>query len=102
MLMRHKSEVIVIGAGIVGLMSAYQLEKAGFPVTVFDAGPDPSLANYDRSKAGTTFRGGNARHISASETSPHATASRSGIIYKLTSQGGWLAKDPALLTPSEI
>jgi|GEM_PF-2747677 len=98
---RHKAEVIVIGSGIVGLMCAYQLEKAGFSVTVFDAGPDPTSGNYDRSKAGTTFRGGNARHISATETCPHATASRSGIIYKPTWQGGWLAKDPAFLTPSE-
>ncbi len=93
-------KVNVIGAGIIGLMSAYYLNESGFEVSVFDAGPDP-LINYDRNKAGTTFSGGDARHVSATETSPHASPAMAGKIYLGVEQGGWLAKDPSKLTDPE-
>ena len=36
-------KVIVLGAGIVGVTSAYQLAKAGHDVTVVDRQPGPAL-----------------------------------------------------------
>ena len=35
--------VIVLGAGIIGVTSAYQLAKAGHEVTVVDRQPGPAL-----------------------------------------------------------
>ncbi len=96
-----RTQVIVVGTGIVGLMSAFYLHEAGFKVTCVDAGPDPTNLHYDKRMAGTTFRSGNARHVTATETDPHATSSRAGLIYKPSGEGGWLAKDPTLLTDEE-
>lgn len=46
-------KVIVLGAGIVGVTSAYELAKAGHEVTVVDRQPGPALetsyANAGRS-----------------------------------------------------
>lgn len=93
-------KVTVVGAGIVGLLSAYYLNRSGLKVQVFDAGPNP-LIDYDRSKTGATFSGGNARHVSATETYPHASSSMNGKIYRGVNEGGWLAKNPNLLTTDE-
>lgn len=97
--MKNKSAVVV-GCGIVGLLSAYFLHRAGLKVSVIDAGPNP-LTNYDRAKAGATFSGADARHVSATETSPHASSSMHEQIYKGVREGGWLSKDPKLLTTEE-
>lgn len=92
---------IVIGAGVGGLFAVRELQKAGFTVDVFDAGPDPEDTLADPQLFGTTFRA-DARHISATETSPHATTSRAGLIHKSVSDGGWLAKDATQLSANEI
>lgn len=92
----------VVGAGIVGLLSAYYLNKVGFEVSVFDTGPNPLSNNdYDKDRTGATFSGGNARHVSATETSPHASPSMKGQIYISGDEGGWLAKDPNRLNLAE-
>jgi len=93
-------KVNVVGSGIVGLLSAYYLSQSGFKVSVFDAGPNP-LTDYNKDKAGATFSGGNARHVSATETSPHASLSMTGQIYISGNKGGWLAKDERNLTLAE-
>ncbi len=36
-------KVIVLGAGVIGVTSAYQLAKAGHEVTVIDRQPGPAL-----------------------------------------------------------
>lgn len=92
---------IVIGAGVGGLFAVRELQKAGFKVDVFDAGPDPEDTLADAQQFGTTFRA-DARHISATETSPHATTSRAGLIHKSVRDGGWLAKDPTQLSANEV
>lgn len=86
-----KETVNIIGGGIVGLMSAFYLNRAGFEVSVFDAGPNP-LNDYNLARAGATFSGGDARHVSATETVPHATSSMTGQIHKGIIDGGWDAK----------
>lgn len=93
-------KVNIVGSGIVGLLSAYYLSQAGFKISVFDSGPNP-LTDYNKDKAGATFSGGNARHVSATETSPHASSSMTRQIYIRGDKGGWLAKDVHNLTLAE-
>src|SRR3989344_7232912 len=101
MVAEKEKEITVIGAGIVGLIAAYYFNKAGLKGSVSDKGPDP-LTSYDRHKTGTTFSGGNARHVSATETTPHAASSMNGLIYRSPAEGGWLAKDKLALTDVEL
>lgn len=93
-------KVTVVGAGIVGLLSAYFLNKEGYRVFVYDKGPNP-LRNYNKDLSGATYSGGNARHVSATETSPHASPSMKGQIFVSCNKGGWLGKDEKLLTDEE-
>ena len=44
--MKTKSEIIVIGAGIVGLSSAYYLAKAGHSVIVLEKSDGSDAASY--------------------------------------------------------
>ena len=55
--------VIVLGAGIIGVTSAYQLAKAGHEVTVVDRQPGPALE--------TSFA--NAGEVCVRSTSPPST-----------------------------
>jgi D-amino-acid dehydrogenase len=66
--MKSKSEVVVIGGGIVGLSSAYYLAKAGFSVIVLEKSSDASACSY-----------GNAGFIAPSHFIP---LSAPGIISK--------------------
>lgn len=93
--------VIVVGTGIVGLMTAYKLNEAGFNVICVDFGPDPTNLHYDERMASTTYRSGNARHITSTETSSLASSSRRGLIYLSSSKGGWMSKNIKQLTPPE-
>jgi len=80
-----KNDVIVVGGGVIGLMSAYRLHKAGKSVMVLDQG---EITNN------TSF--GNAGLLSAFEKHPLATP---GIITKTISlmlQG----KSPMLMNPT--
>lgn len=96
-----QNNVIVVGTGAVGLMTAYYLNKAEFQVTCFDFGPDPTDLHYDERMSSTTYRSGNARHVTATETSSLASSSRKGLIYKTPFEGGWMSKDISQLTPPE-
>lgn len=42
----HKKDVVVIGGGIIGLMSAYYLSKKGAQVTVLDKGPKHQASSH--------------------------------------------------------
>lgn len=95
------TNVIVVGTGIVGLMTAYYLNKAGYEVRCYDFGPDPTNPHYDKRMSSTTYRSGNARHVTATETMSQALSSRKGLIYKPPSEGGWMSKDIKQLTLSE-
>ncbi|MBI3379650.1 FAD-binding oxidoreductase [Candidatus Gottesmanbacteria bacterium] len=96
-----KGDVIIVGTGIVGLMTAYYLNESGYKVTCYDFGPDPTNLHYDERMASTTYRSGNARHVTSTETSSLASSSRKGLIYKSPSVGGWMSKNIKQLTPSE-
>ncbi|MBN9489725.1 MAG: FAD-binding oxidoreductase [Alphaproteobacteria bacterium] len=75
------NQVVVVGAGIVGVSSAIYLRRAGFNVTVIDPLPSPGGASF-----------GNAGIISADTTLPIALP---GMLWKVP---GWLADPMGPLT----
>jgi D-amino-acid dehydrogenase len=66
-------EILVVGAGIIGLCSAYHLVKAGVKVTVVDSDPEGDKVSL-----------GNAGGIAVTEVLP---ASASGLLWRVP---GWL------------
>ncbi len=50
---------------------------------------------------GTTFAGTNGRHLSATETLPHASPARAGALTRPADSGGWQLRDPATLITAE-
>jgi D-amino-acid dehydrogenase len=68
-----KSHTVVVGAGIIGLATAYHLLKEGAQVTVIDRDPDGDKASF-----------GNAGAIAVTEMAP---ASMSGTVLRVL---GWM------------
>ncbi|WP_020572249.1 FAD-binding oxidoreductase [Parafrankia discariae] len=90
--------VVVVGGGIVGLTVALRLHEAGRRVVVLDAAP------ADRRRVdeqGTTFAGTNGRHLSTTETLPHADATRAGVLARTPADGGWRLRPPESLSAPE-
>ncbi|MEN9610377.1 MAG: hypothetical protein RLZZ628_1191 [Bacteroidota bacterium] len=64
--MKNFTSVVMVGAGIVNLMSAYRLCKQGFDVCIFDKAKNPFQDRQWRQQ-GATFGGENARMFSLTE-----------------------------------
>ncbi len=101
-----KRGVILVGAGIVNLISAWELVRAGYDLTIIDAAPDPrTRPNW--LLLGATHGGGNARMFSLTEADNYnekGSMIYSGmdcVLRQRISEGGWLARDPAELTEGE-
>jgi len=62
----NADSVIIIGAGIVNLVTAHELSAQGFDVTVLDAGPDPRSPRRWQDY-GCSRGGGNARMFTLTE-----------------------------------
>jgi glycine/D-amino acid oxidase-like deaminating enzyme len=71
---------VVIGTGIAGLMAAYELLRHGHQTTVIGLEDGASHAQH-------------CRHVSVTETVPHATAARTGILERPPEKEGWRLKD---------
>jgi D-amino-acid dehydrogenase len=69
-----KKDVIIIGAGVVGLMTAYSLQKAGRSVTVIDEGNISDCTSF-----------GNAGLLSAFDKTPLSNPDE----VKVTSSVNW-------------
>ncbi len=72
-----KQTVLMVGAGIVNLVVAYHLVKAGYRVSMLDAGPRMG-SSKDWMAYGCTFGGENARMFSMSETRHHLNKGYTG------------------------
>lgn len=87
-----RREVVLVGAGAVSLMTAWQLVREGFAVTVLDAGPDPRTLP-DWRQMGCTFSGYGARVFSLTEARQHhasAPAQAGNKAYRqAVDEGGW-------------
>ena len=88
------SSVVVIGAGIVNLVTSHALIKQGFDVTVADASPDPRLRR-DWRQYGCSRGGGNARMFSFTEAddyhdrNPDASPDSNNLFDKPPARLGW-------------
>jgi len=98
--------VIAVGAGIVNLVTAWELARAGYQLTIVDACPDPRT-KPDWRRLGTTHGGGNARMFSltgADNYNEEGSLIYSGmnlVFRKKISEGGWLTRAAQDLTSTE-
>ncbi len=91
--------IIIIGGGIVGLTIALSLHTAGRRnIQVLDAAP---ADRTDPSRQGTTYGGTDGRHLSLTETVPHADTSRRSVLARSPRAGGWQLRDPSTLDDRE-
>jgi glycine/D-amino acid oxidase-like deaminating enzyme len=71
------NSIILIGAGIVNLVTAHFLAERGFHATIVDAGPDPRLKRPWQ-EYGCTRGGGNARMFTLTEADDYHDRSTAG------------------------
>lgn len=102
----HQETVLLVGAGIVNLLTAELLASKGYTVRVVDAGPDPRACD-DWTRLGVTHGGGNARMFTFTEADSYNE--QGSAIYQdmryvcrnTTLEGGWAVKPPADLSGAE-
>ncbi|MDR6498170.1 D-amino-acid dehydrogenase [Burkholderia ambifaria] len=91
-------EILLVGAGIVNLVTALKLQLSGYRVRILDAAPEP---NYHTSweTQGCTFGGENARMFSFFETRNHFVNLAGHTVHRALTkpldQSGWLVGDYA-------
>lgn len=101
-------KVMLVGAGIVNLITAECLASNGYEVKIIDAGPDPrECCGKDWQKLGVTSSGGNARMFSFTEADNYNEKGSkiykdmSSIFRKTVLNGGWDVKDPIHFNAAE-
>lgn len=95
------TDVILIGAGIVNLTTAYELVQAGMSVTLYDRAPDPRKP-FDFREHGSTFGGSDARIFSLNEGRHHFPDGPRGAFHRSIPEGGWLALPANERAPSDL
>jgi len=85
--------VIIVGGGIVNLISAYYLSKSDYKVTILDASPDPRDSQH-WSRYGCTRGGENARMFALSEADNYndkivQDADANSLFRRTVSECGW-------------
>ncbi|MFJ3902442.1 FAD-dependent oxidoreductase [Streptomyces sp. NPDC090025] len=97
-------EAFVIGAGVVGLVTALQLADDGYRVTVVDRSPAPGTAPWQA--YGCTHGGDDARMFTFTEMDNYGNQDFHGEAPEWFRQPvekhGWLARDAATLTAREL
>lgn len=102
-----KETVLLVGAGIVNLITAEYLATRGFHVRLVDQAPDPRYCK-DWTRMGITNGGGNARMFTNTEADNYNEKGSKiyqdmqSIFRKTTRQGGWSVKQPADFTAAEL
>lgn len=91
-------KVLMIGLGVVNLVTAYKLATAGFEVSALDAGPDPRLERSWRSY-GCSRGGANARMFTLTEADDYhdRALGRQPVnaqFRRPVSRRGWMLCDP--------
>ncbi|MEV5411865.1 FAD-dependent oxidoreductase [Thermopolyspora sp. NPDC052614] len=95
--------VLMVGAGIVNLVTALALVHAGRRVTILDARPDPRVP-HPWTAYGCTVGGGNARMFTYTEADGYHLGDRldGGRLRRPVSQGGWRLGDFSRPAPDEV
>lgn len=98
--------VTLVGAGIVNLITALDLARHGYAVTVYDRAPDPrSGAHW--TAYGCTRGGGDGRMFTLTEADSYHNRSwrqdgtSNGLLERPISDHGWLVSKPGSLTEPE-
>ena len=102
-----KATVLLVGAGIVNLVTAELLATRGYQVRITDAGPDPRSCK-DWRRLGVTSGGGNARMYTCTEADNYNE--KGGEIYRnmrsifrrTARNGGWSVKAPKDFSAAEL
>ncbi|OHE97564.1 hypothetical protein CORC01_07179 [Colletotrichum orchidophilum] len=96
-----QTSVLVIGAGIMNLMTAQLLAKHGYKVRIVDQGPDPRACQLkDWTMLGVTSGGHNARMFTNTEADNYNEQDSEiyqdmqSIFRKTVRGGGWSVKSP--------
>ncbi|KAI2616099.1 nucleotide-binding domain-containing protein [Hypoxylon sp. NC1633] len=103
----RKTTVLLVGAGIMNLMTAELLAAHGYQVRVVDAGPDPRSCK-DWTRLGVTNGGGNARmftHTEADNCNERGSKiyqNMQPIFRRTVRDGGWSVKPPKDFTAAEL
>ncbi|KAK3675252.1 hypothetical protein LTR78_004762 [Recurvomyces mirabilis] len=102
----HGRKVLLVGAGILNLITAELLASKGFHVQIVDAGPDPRKCE-DWTRLGVTNGGGNARMFTSTEADNYNEKGSElyqnmRTIFRHTARnGGWSVKRPELFNAAE-
>lgn len=102
-----KTSVLLVGAGIMNLMTAELLTSRGYQVRVVDAGPDPQCCK-DWTRLGVTNGGGNARMFTHTEADNYNEKgskiykNMQSIFRQTVRNGGWSVKSPKDFTSAEL
>ncbi|RFU80689.1 hypothetical protein TARUN_1513 [Trichoderma arundinaceum] len=103
----RKTTVLLVGAGIVNLITAVFLASRGYQVRIVDAGPNPRLCK-DWTLLGVTNGGGNARMFTHTEADNYNEVgskiyqNMQSIFRKTARNGGWSVKPPKDFTAAEL
>lgn len=103
----QKASVVLVGAGIVNLITAYYLAAAGYNITIYEASPDPRESEH-WSKYGCTRSGGDARMFSIREMNNYNDSDFTGVDHfnnkffrTKVSEHGWALCDTNNLSEAE-
>ncbi|HSW97904.1 MAG TPA: FAD-binding oxidoreductase [Candidatus Saccharimonadales bacterium] len=94
-------KIVIVGAGISGMIQAVVLCERGYhDITVVDA---YNYAEENISEdVGITFAGEDCRHVSLTETTPHADKMREKVLTLQPFQGGWQLRPSETLSTTEL
>jgi glycine/D-amino acid oxidase-like deaminating enzyme len=99
--------VILVGAGIVNLVTALELVRHGYDVVIYERAPDPR-DNADWTVYGCTRGGGNGRMFTLTEADSYHNRSwqpdgtSNDLLNRPISKDGWLLSAPGSLTEPEV
>ncbi|WP_212744821.1 NAD(P)/FAD-dependent oxidoreductase [Parasedimentitalea maritima] len=100
--------VVLVGAGVVNLITALELRRANYDVTVLDRMPDPlSTDSFNQFATGATFAGMDARIFSLNESRHHlfrgltSPSKNTNPFSKRVSDHGWLSRDLDVMDQQE-
>lgn len=102
-----RKKVVLVGAGIVNLITAERLARSGYAVQVVDAAPDPRCCE-DWTCLGVTNGGGDARMYTLTEADNYNEKGSeiyqdmASIFRGTVREGKWSVKDPLHFTSAEL
>jgi len=106
MTLQKKNMTIIVGTGVVNLVTAYFLAKEGHKLTLIDKAPSP-LKKQDWRKLGCTFGGENVRMYTYTEADNYNEkgsqlySKMDEAFEQVIDKNGWLVREKATLNEQE-